>query len=144
MKQCMYRLLLITTVFLLWACASSKGVTSDSKIVFGNYGGFAGSYTEFTVWGDGDVHYRNAPKGEVTVIRPIDARGVRQLFESIENQALYNLGIYDPGNLSYFLKFEYRNRSYHLLWGGNEGVPLALKNYYKLLSQLTKDRNPVM
>ena len=135
-------LLFATTIY--FGCVSSKDLHPDSKIVFGNYGGFVGSYTEFTIFGDGETIYKSSIRGSGVVIRHLDPKVVKDIYQQIHDLKLYELRIHNPGNLSYFLKFEYDNKDYELLWGGEVEVPKHLRSYYALLSELTKDRNPIM
>ena len=144
MKPVVQSIFLLVAISTLIGCAASKDLNPNSKIVFGYFGGFAGSYTEFTIFGDGEIVFKNSLRDEGVVIRQLDQKTVKDLFEKIHNLKLYELTIYNPGNLSYFLKFNYKNKDYDLLWGGEEEAPDTLREYFRQLSILTKDRNPIM
>ena len=144
MRKIFILYLLLVAYALLLGCATYKAINSDSKIVFGNYGGFTGAYSEFIIFGNGDTIFKNSTKDQGTIIRQLNEEQVLDVFQNISAMELYKLNLHDPGNLSYFLKFEYKNTSYHLLWGGVEEIPENLKKYYNSLATLTKDRNPIM
>jgi len=131
----------------IMSCSSGKKWSAkvSPPIVFGSFGGFAGSYSEYTLHDNGDVHYRSALKGEHSVIENIDETTLSQLFQSIETLELYELEVSDPGNMTYFLKFNYKNEGHELQWGGNNvHVPDKLITYFRLLRSLTKNKNPIM
>ena len=129
------------------SCSTGKKWSAkiSSPIVFGSFGGFAGSYTESSLYDNGDVHYKSSVKGEHRVIKNIDEKTLAQLFQSVETLELYKMKISDPGNMTYFLKFTYNDDDHHLQWGGgNQEVPNKLKSYFNLLRSLTKDKDPIM
>jgi hypothetical protein len=133
-------------IIIFISCASGKrdNSSSESEIIFGTYGGFAGSYDEFTLHVNGEVTYKNSLKADPVRIKDIKHQVARQLFHNVNELELYKLVINDPGNLTYFLKFDYSGQMQELKWGGNQLVPDHLKSYYRLLRSLTKDKNPVM
>ena len=129
---------------LFFSCKSVKRVSYDEKIIFGSYGGFAGSYDEFTLYGSGSVEYKQSIKSKPNVIKSIDRKTAKQLFRSIHDLNIRDMDIHDPGNMTYFLRFSYKGKEHELKWGGSETVPSSLKDYFSLLRKLTKDRNPIM
>lgn len=145
MKIILSGIVVILTMIIVNSCRSTKSnIRQDDKIVFGYYGGFAGSYDEFTLYGSGTIEHRKSLKASPNLIKGVEKKTAKQLLRSVEDLKIYDMEIHDPGNMTYFLKFIHLEKEHELKWGGGEEVPASLKDYFSLLRKLTKDRNPVM
>ena len=83
-------------------------------------------------------------KVESVVLKSIEKKTARQLFNSLEQLELHEISLDDPGNMTYFIRFEHKGQPIELKWGGNQPVPDQLRTYYRLLRQLTRETNPTM
>ena len=145
-KICALGLILISLVFIVQSCAGSKKWKKhlEGPIVFGSMGGFVGSFDEYTIQQDGSVYYRKSLKGESNMVQKLDEDLKKEIFERIKSNEIYNETIDEPGNMTYFIKFNYKSESHRLQWGGQHDPSESLLDYYNFLKSNIKGKSPVM
>lgn len=140
-------------VILLFSCKSKPKYASlaesaalENSISFGNYGGFSGAKTSYTILNNGQFFYQ-APRTKTTrEIKEIKGKTAKQLFKNISSLGIDQMELNDPGNMTNFLHFNVDGVSKKLEWGGmNKEVPQNLKLLYTNLMQIAKntDKNAV-
>ena len=134
------------SLLVLGSCSSTKKWKKhiDGPVVFGAYGGFAGSYNEYTIEKDGAVFHKKSLKGTSTQIQILSDELKQKVFKDILEYKIYEESLDDPGNLTYFLKFTHKGELCDLKWGGQNDPPEHLLNYYNFLSKNINGSSPTM
>ena len=133
-------------VIISQGCAGSKKWKKniEGPIIFGSLGGFVGSFDEFTINQDGTVLYRSKLKGERQMVQQLDEEVKKSIFERIKSDEIYKEDVDEPGNMTYFLKFNYKSVEHHIQWGGQYDPSENLLGYYNFLKSHINNKNPVM
>lgn len=137
----------VGVVSLLFSCKSKEKYASlaasmekENSITFGNYGGFSGAKTSYTVLKNGQFFYQ-APRSNATrEIEEMKGKTAKQLFNNISSLGIDKMEINDPGNMTNFVHYSIDGATKKLEWGGmNETVPQNLKLFYTNLMQIAKN-----
>lgn len=116
----------------------------DSKITFGNEGGFAGTMSSYQILEDGRVFLKGPKAADYAIIKKMPAKVVAQLFSSISMLELDKISLNDPGNLTYFINLDGVDMTHELRWGA-ETVPVdeKIKAFHRNLIALVKVEDPL-
>jgi len=139
-----YLFLLAVLVLALFSCKSQKpivlGEYDGPKLSFGSGGGFSGKYVSHSILPSGEVFVSKDGSKSFNPTRGIDKNVALQMIQNFESLGFTEMKHDDPGNMTYFVKYENKGKSYHLKWGGEQiPAPKKLKSYYRTLSMLVKD-----
>ncbi|MEE9373971.1 MAG: hypothetical protein V3V00_13045 [Saprospiraceae bacterium] len=139
-------LIISLTVFFAYGCVGSKKWKKDidGPILFGSFGGFVGSYDEYTIHNTGQVFYRSKLRGESTMVHQLKDDIVKSIFERIKTDNIGEESMDEPGNMTYFIKFTFKKKQHHIKWGGQHDPSPQLLDYYNYLSTHINGKNPVM
>lgn len=142
-----YITILISSLLLI-QCKSTKDLDQADPFVisFGSFGGFAGSFTEYLIFHNGQVNKRSRLNGPLTEMAPVNKEVYDESLEILDNLQREHIVLDDPGNMSYFIKVFRNNESiYELVWS-NPDLPdfRSVKSLYDRLNNLCKDNNPKM
>jgi len=143
-------ILLVATVgviCLLFACKSkekyatlAESTATENSISFGNYGGFSGAKTSYTILRNGQFFYQAPRASSTREIKEVKGKTVKQLFSNISALGIDKMELSDPGNMTNFLSYNVDGVNKKLEWGGmNEEVPQNLKLLYSNLMQIAKN-----
>ena len=143
-----FKILAVMIVLSIWACASTHSLSPDrvQNLAFGSFGGFAGSYTEYTISAGGSVYRRSKFQGRKQEMGPLDVREVNQIIHLLGMLHSDGYAINDPGNQTYFIRINWKGMpQYELIWGGaNVKEDPGLLILYNNLLKMTRDNYPVM
>lgn len=124
-----YLLLLgaITLLLFTFACKSKKALESsvpvDSYIVVGQGGGFAGTYIQFKINGDGKIEEFNFSDESYSQIVQLKATEVSSYFAQIDSLSIGEMDVTNPGNMSQYLEVNYKDiKSHKLIWPMKESA----------------------
>ena len=138
----------ICAITLLPACKTQASLTPDHpvKVVFGEYGGFAGSYKETAILPDGSIFLKDRFNAEFRKGKNLDDSQVDQILQTLAMLKEYEYSISDPGNMTYYIKwFNQDEEIYELSWGGSSDRPSAMvRQLFKNLKALCKEETFVM
>ncbi|MDG2450631.1 MAG: hypothetical protein P8M34_13375 [Saprospiraceae bacterium] len=137
---------ILSSALIFQSCASSKKWKKhiEGPIIFGSMGGFVGSFDEYTINQDGNVHYRASLKGERIMVQKLEDDIKKSIFEKIKTDEIYVESIDEPGNMTFFIKFNYKSEPFHLQWGGQYDPSTRLLGYYNFLRSQIRSKDPVM
>ena len=110
------------------------------RVVFGSFGGFAGSFQEHTMTPDGSTFSQLKHQGEVVGGQKVNKKIVDQALLVLHQLNDEGYEISDNGNMTYYLKlYKDGEESVEWVWGGNNIKPDSrLTIMYKTLSNFCK------
>ena len=137
-----------TLSFCLISCKSKALLSPDhtTRIVIGEFGGFAGSYNEIVILPNGQTFKRSKFDGAYTEQAKIDKKMIDQSIKLLERVSKIDTQIQDSGNMSYFIKYEKDGEMIiDALWGGmNQKPSPILKQLHRNLKSLIKEQVHIM
>ena len=141
------RLILLSSVFcfslFILSCKSTVSLMVDNpeRIVFGSFGGFAGSFKEHTLTPDGSTFSQLRHQGEILNGQKIEQSVVDQAMSVLAQLQKEDYKISDSGNMTYFLRM-YKDgvETNEWVWGGNNEKPdQRLRIMFKTLSKFCEE-----
>jgi len=138
-----YFLIFLFSSLLLTNCKTQKPLDVNEydgpKLIFGTFGGFAGSSNEHTLLPDGQLLNQSTKARDRRPNGKIDKKVATQMIKNFKTLGFNTLELHDPGNLTYFIEFSENGEKHKLSWGrGAQKVPAELKTYYQTLYGLVK------
>lgn len=107
------------------------------KIHFGSFGGFTGETDEYILYGNGTLCKVKAVSKDTVIIKQIENKDLKIIFELADSKKLRNFSLELVGNMNYFVKF-YKNKVpvNTCQWTDGSKVPEDMKHLYNLLNNL--------
>lgn len=131
---------------LMFTCCKTTQYTFEDYpgkvLAVGSAGGFTGAMTKYYIFEDGRL-FKHESKGVVTELESIDPKIIKNQFNVYYAQEFDHLELNDPGNMSYFIILNEKDKEKHMIkWGGPsaQASPI-LEQYYKNLSELIRKHN---
>ena len=99
------RTLLFILSIIIISCSSTKSNSTENNITiaFGNGGGFAGIETKYELKQDGSIYKIQMRDSSVAIVKKIDAKEVKGIFDAAE--ALKDYKYFKPDNIYQFIEF---------------------------------------
>ncbi len=129
--------------FLLMALAVSNckspsytpATLPEKQLIFGSGGGFSGAVTRYILLENGQLfRYDSLPETLVEMGRVRKSKA-KAHFKTIDQLALQKRKINEPGNVYYFLEYQYKNYHAKCIWGNSDyEVDKELSNFYQALT----------
>jgi hypothetical protein len=136
----LYMKYLVCLPFLIISCSSNKYTPSDyprDQLIHGSGGGFSGAVDSYYLLSNGRLYHRNSLVGELTHIRRVKKRTVKELMSNAK--ALQNMKFNKPANVYHFIEWHRPADSLRWVWDPQDpGVPEDLLNLYGRLNDLFK------
>jgi len=135
-------ILILATLFLFQYCKSSKYTPEDypaKQITFGSGGGFAGTYTHYYLFDNGQLFTNSTADKTYKKLKKVKKAQVTQIFRNFEVMNMKSYQVNDPGNMSYYMEFKEKESSHKIQWGGNnQKLNKNVQTIYDILMSLTK------
>lgn len=104
----------------------------ETRLYFGNGGGFAGAYTEYMLLENGQLFQRESLQGAFVALSKVKRSQAKALFKAWTEQQLDKQNFHHPGNLYRFLRMEEGQEVHRITWGASDPpTPPQLKAFYK-------------
>ncbi len=145
-RMLLYSLLITgVLIFAFWgiSCKSTESLSmeKDQKITIGSFGGFAGAFKEYTIHSDGLLSLRSRNNGNVKPLSKLEQTTVTQFFSILTELNEDATAIYNPGNMTYFIKlYKGDNEVVEWVWGGGEEPMNQIQSIYRTLTKLCKSQ----
>lgn len=131
-------------IFMLWGISCKSGPTSalkkNQKITIGSFGGFAGTYKEYTILPDGLLLLKTKSNGEGRPISKLEQTTVTQFFSLLSDLDADASAINNPGNMTYFIGLHEDSKNLVWIWGGGEEPANQIQSIYRSLSKLCRSQ----
>ena len=133
---------LLSALLSFFSCKSTQYTPEnypDAQITFGNGGGFAGTYTNYYLFENGQLFRNTTAKPDFEKVKKVKARTVKQIFNNYKTFQLKDYQFNNPGNMTYYIEHKQAGHSHKIQWGGNnEKVDQKVETIFKILMNLTK------
>lgn len=127
---------------LLLQCKTPDYTPDDypaAQIHFGSGGGFAGTYTHYYLFENGELFTNSTTDKNYKKIKKIKKNQVSQIFSNYEFLKLDEYNLDEPGNMTYYIRFKNNKNDHKIQWGGNNiQVDKNVEIMYKVLTGLAK------
>ena len=133
---------IIMVLFLMASsCKSTESMPTDNSTIIsiGSFGGFAGTYKEYTIKPNGLLSIKTNVDSEEKQLSKLEEKTVTQLSAVLEELSRNVETTYNPGNMTYFVKFYNGDQDpVEWVWGGGEQTNSRVQAMYRILSKLCK------
>jgi hypothetical protein len=143
----LYFLIILSLAFGVSSCKTTESMpeSSDNKITIGSFGGFAGAFKEYTISSDGLISLRARNNGDVRPLSKMEQNTVKQFFSILADLNNDSTTIYNPGNMTYFIRLHRENKeNIEWVWGGGDQPVNQIQSIYRTLNKLCRSyENPI-
>ncbi len=143
MKKFIFYILSFAAVSLIFACTSTKNLSSyspDETIVFGNGGGFTGGVTTYFLTNDGRIFKTTSQQKDTLFLAKIKKKEAARLFSEYDRSGFSKLNFYHPGDRYSFIGKGFNPESGRVTWGNPDFLPPGeVTDFYQKLFSYIKN-----
>ena len=115
------------------------------EIIFGNFGGFTGAKTEYSLNPEGDVTlFSSAVSRDPESRKPYakwDEKATLEIFKEVDALNIPTTKFNFPGNMTYYLRVVIEGQSSEVVWGqGGKTPPAGVQEMYDRLMKRTREQ----
>jgi len=130
------------------SCKSSSEIKLSKKsvkITVGSFGGFAGAFKEYSIDKSGLLSMKTKHEGTPRELTILNERTVTQFFSVLTDLGSASKKVYNPGNMTYFIRLHYENQEpVEWVWGGGEQPESQIQSLYSILSKMCRaEEHPI-
>lgn len=113
----------------------------ENQIVFGDGGGFAGTYQEFLLLENGQIFKSAKRGGNYEELESVNKKAAKAFFKQAAKLKLEERTKNEPGNMTYFIHYKSGdNKEAKVIWGANgPQIDTDIKMFYNELKKTVKD-----
>ena len=143
MKKFIFYTLTFAVVSLIFACSSTKSLSSyspEETIVFGNGGGFAGRVTTYYLTNDGRIFKTVSQQKDTLFLAKIKKKEAAGLFSDYDRLGFSTLNFNHPGDRYSFIGKGFNSGQGRVTWGNPDFTPPEeVTDFYKKLFSYIKN-----
>lgn len=142
MDKLLIFIVLVSITLLVYAC-KTVSYTADAlptpQVVFGSGGGFTNSYIDYILLENGQIFKRNSLTKETVEWIKIKKKNAQKYFPLVQAALLEN--VKEPGNMSYYLRYQTDTLEQSITWGNPQYAPQEeVQDLYNELVTLVKGK----
>lgn len=142
MDKFLVLIVLVGIILLLYACKTTS-YTAETlptpQIVFGSGGGFTNSYIDYILLENGQIFKHSSLTKETVEFTKIKKREAQKYFPLVQAALLEN--VKEPGNMSYYLRYQTDTLEQSITWGNPQYAPrVEVQDLYNTLVALVKGK----
>lgn len=111
----------------LFSCKTERytaGNLPDTRITFGNGGGFVGAYTEYVLLENGQLFKREKTDGPLEELPKVKKGKAKKIFKGMAEAAFQEMERNAPGNIYRFMSCTTKTDSNKVTWGSTDKVAM--------------------
>ena len=131
----------ILLTLILAACSVQKTLAKyeDTRIIFGNGGGYSGQEMQYTLTPDGNIELYDNISRKTTLVSKLSKKETARIFDEMEEVILPGSDFNHPGNTYSFVRQVKDNKTYNIVWGARQPeVPSRIQAFHGQLMSLVE------